>query len=169
MTDTRTEFLGCLYGVLLGEGEVASIKAEVNVARIGVVHQALGFLEGLNDRRHMVMEAQLEAAVSSDLAELVQAVAQLVPLFIGGNRLVAAEHRALLCEQATGQLAYVDAACTDSLEEVQLLDKCLFVLLVGGRAQEAREPLGCNLDAAQVECLVQYGRVGRELAANLGA
>ena len=35
------------------------------------------------------MEAQLEAAVSSDLAELVQAVAQLVPLFIGGNRLVA--------------------------------------------------------------------------------
>ena len=117
----------------------------------------------------MVMEAQLEAAVSCDLAQLVQAVAQLIPLFVGGDRLVVTEHRVLLCEQAAGQLAYVDAACTDSLEEIQLLDKCLFVLLVGGRAQEAREPLGCNLDAAQVECLVQYGRVGRELAANLGA
>ena len=85
----------------------------------------------------MVMEAQLEAAVSSNLAQLVQAVAQLIPLFVGGDRLVVTEHRALLCEQAAGQLAYVDAACTDSLEEVQLLDKCLFVLLVGGRAQEA--------------------------------
>ena len=114
MADTRAELLGCLDGVLLGEGEVAGIEAEVNIARIGVVHQALGFLEGLNNRCHMVMEAQLEAAVSSNLAQLVQTVGQLIPLFIGGNRLVIAEHRALLCEQAAGQLAYVDAACTDS-------------------------------------------------------
>ena len=42
VADTRAELLGCLDGVLLGEGEVAGIKAEVNVTRIGVVHQALG-------------------------------------------------------------------------------------------------------------------------------
>ena len=47
MADTRAELLGCLDGVLLGEGEVAGIETEVNIARIGVVHQALGFLEGL--------------------------------------------------------------------------------------------------------------------------
>ena len=101
------------------------IETEVNIARIGVVHQALGFLEGLYNRCHMVMEAQLEAAVSSNLAQLVQTVARLIPLFVGGDRLVVTEHRALLCEQAAGQLADIDAACADCLEEIKLLDECL--------------------------------------------
>ena len=57
----------------------------------------------------------------------------------------------------------------DSLEEVQLLDKCLSFSSYGVEHRKLENHRDSDLDAAQVECLVQYRRVGRKLAANLGA
>ena len=99
MTDARAEQLCCLYGVLAGERKMSGVKAQIDVARIGIIHQTLGLLDCLHDRRHVMVIAQLKAAVCCNLSQLIETIAQLFPFLFCGNRLIIAKHGASLCKQ----------------------------------------------------------------------
>ena len=162
--------LGSLYGILLGEGEVAGVEAEVNVARIGVVHQALGLLEGLNYGRHVMMEAELEAAVSCDLAQLVQAGGEAIPLLVGQNALLVVQNRGVqLALDRTGLLGYVDCGSANVGQVIQLLNELSLYLFVRLVNQERGEPLGSDGQVAGVQHVLEDGLVFRVLVADFAA
>ena len=82
VSNARAEFLRRLDSILSGKSKVAGIKAKPNIARIGVIHQTLGFCKCLYNRCHMVVVAQFKPAVSSNLPQLVQSVRETLPLFV---------------------------------------------------------------------------------------
>ena len=166
MADAGAELLRSAHGVLFGKGEVSCVKAEPDIAGIGIVHEALCLIKSLDYGRHMVVEAELETPVSGDFAELVEAGGQQFPLFVRCDGLVVSEHGAFLREQAAGELTDIDAAGADSLEEVKLADKGFLILFVRCGAEEGREPLAGDLDAPKIQGLVEDCRVSRELAAD---
>ena len=59
-------------GILAGEGEVAGVIAQEHIPGIGVGHHAVRLLAGLDHGAHVMVEAQLEASVRGDPAQLVQ-------------------------------------------------------------------------------------------------
>ena len=125
-------------GVLAGEGEVAGVIAQEHIPGIGVGHHAVRLLAGLDHGAHVVVEAQLEAPVRSDLAQLVQAVAQELPLGVVHHMLVAAgEHGYVhLALDGVALLADVDAVGAHSSQEVQVGDEVLLLLLKGAGQEE---------------------------------
>ncbi len=143
---------------------MTGIKTQIYIARIGVIHQALGFFKGLHNGCHVMMITQLKTAICRNFAQLIQAGAQLAPFFIRSNRLVVTKHRAFFCKQIACQLTHIDARCADLFQKVQLCNKCLFVFLIRSRAQETRKPLRRNFDAAQIQCLIQHIRICREFS-----
>ena len=158
-------------GVLACEGEVAGVVAQEDVAGIGVTHHAVGLVGGLHDGAHVVMEAQLEATVGGDLAQLVQAVTEDGPLLLGHHVLVTAgeDGGVHLALDGVALLADVDAVGTDGGQEVQLLDELGFHFLVGLGDQEAGEPAAGDAHAAQVQVPLQLSGVLGVLVADLAA
>ena len=88
---------------------MAGVETEVNIARIGAVHQALASPEGLNHGCHVV-EVQLEVASAAILPSLF-AVAQLIPLSSVAIGLLSPNIEHFSANRQRGQLAYVDEAC----------------------------------------------------------
>ena len=125
-------------GILAGEGEVAGVIAQEHIPGIGVGHHAVGLLAGLDHGAHVMMEAQLEATLGSDLAQTVQTLAEAIPLLIVHDMLVAAgEHGYVhLALDGVALLADVDAVGAHSSQEVQVGDEVLLLLLKGAGQEE---------------------------------
>ena len=119
----------------------------------------------------MVVEAQLEAPVRGDLAQLVQAVAQELPLGVVHHMLVAAgEHGYVhLALDGVALLADVDAVGAHGSQEVQVGDEVLLLLLKGAGQEEGGVPAAGDAHAAQVQGLLQLGRILGILVADLAA
>ena len=66
-------------------------------------------------------------------------------------------------------LGDVDVICADSLQEVQVGDEVLLLFLHGTGQDEGRIPAAGDAHTAQVQSLLQLGRVGGILVADLAA
>ena len=160
-----------LQGIFAGEGEVAGVVAQVDIARIGVGQHPVGLGSGLDNGAHVVMEAQLKAAIRSHLTQAVQAVAETIPLLVGHDGLVVTGqngHIGLALDGA-GLLADIDAVGTNGFQEIQFLDELGFHFLVGLVHQEGGEPAAGDAHAAQIQFPLQFGSIGRILVADLAA
>ena len=158
-------------GILAGEGEVTGVIAQEHIPGIGVAHHAVRLLAGLDHGAHVVVEAQLEAPVRGDLAQLVQAVAEAVPLGVIHHVLVAAgeDGHVHLALDGVALLADVDAVGAHGSQEVQIGDEVLLLLLEGTGQDEGGVPAAGDAHAPQIQRLFQLGGVLGILVADLTA
>ena len=158
-------------GIFTGEGEVAGVEAQEHIAGISVAHHAVGFLAGLHHGAHVMMEAQLEAALGGDLAQGVQTCAEAVPLLVVHDVLVAAGQNGgvHLALNGVALLAHVDAVGADSLQEIQVGGEVSNLFLDGAGQNERGVPAAGNTHAAQIQSLLQLGGIRRILVADLAA
>ena len=158
-------------GILAGEGEVAGVIAQEHIPGIGVGHHAVRLLAGLDHGAHVVVEAQLEAPVGGDLAQLVEAVAEAVPLGVVHHVLVAAgeDGHIHLALDGPALLADVDAVGAHGGQEVQVGDEVLLLLLEGAGQDKGRIPAAGDAHAPQVQGALQLRRVLGILVADLAA
>ena len=158
-------------GVLAGEGEVAGIIAQEDIAGIGVGHHAVSLLGGLDHSAHVMMEAQLKAALHGDLAQGVQTGAEAVPFLVVHDVLVAAgeDGGVHLALDGIALLADVDAVGTHSGQEVQVGGEVGDLLLHGAGQDEGRIPAAGDTHTAQIQGLLQLGGIAGILVADLAA
>ena len=150
---------------------MAGVVAQVDILGIGVGQHTVGFLGGLDNGAHVMMEAQLEATVSGHLAQAVQAVAEDSPLLVGHDGLVVTGqngHIGLALDGA-GLLADIDAVCANGFQEIQFLDELGFHFLIGLVHQEGGEPAAGNAHAPQIQFPLQFSGIGGVLVADLTA
>ena len=151
---------------------MAGIEAQEYVLGIGVLHQAGGLLNRLANRAHVMMEAGADAVLlHRELAQLVQAGGEAVPLLIGQHALVLhIENRGVeLALDRAGLLGNVDRGRANIGQVIQFLDKLglnLFIRLVN---QERGEPLGRDGQVAHIEHVLEDFLILRVLVADFAA
>ena len=158
-------------GVLPGEGEVAGVIAEEDIVGVGIGHHAVRLLAGLEHGAHVVVEAELEAPVRRDFAQLVQPVAEAVPLGVVHHVLVAAgeDGGVHLALDGVALLADVDAVGAHGGQEVQVGLEVLLLLLKGAGQNEGGVPAAGDAHSPEVQGLFQLRGVGGILVADLAA
>ena len=171
VTNAVSELLEHLDRILACEGEVAGIEAQEYVLRIGVLHQTGGLFNGLAYGAHVMMEAGADAVLlHGQLAQLVQAGGEAIPLLVGQNALLVVENRGVeLALDGAGLLRNVDSGSANVGQVLELLDELslnLFVRLVN---QERGEPLGSDGHVANVQHVLEDGLVFRVLVADFAA
>ena len=133
-----------------------------------MIHDVLGLLAGLNHGAHVRMEAELDAVLHSELAQLVQSVAQTIHLLLRCSRMVA-EHRDIFGKRTAGDLCNVDVLAVQNGQINQVLEEALLVVLKIALAQGGGEPAAADFHAADIQTSLEHGHIGRILASNLGA
>ena len=164
-------FLQHGQGVLAGEGEVAGVIAEEHIPGVGVGHHAVRLLAGLDHGAHVVVEAELEAPVNGDFAQLVQPVAEAGPLLVVHHVLVPSrqDRGVHLALNGIALLADVDPVGAHGGQEVQVGLEVLLLLLEGAGQEEGGIPAAGDAHAPQVQGLLQLRRVRGVLVADLTA
>ena len=168
MADAVVMLLEYFNRILAGEGQMTGIINQADILRISHLHQAVDLPRLLYGGRHVVMINDLHAAVISDLAQMIEALGENLPLIIVQNLLVRQRGVPLMLNREA-LVRDIDDLSTDSLQEIHVVDKRAFIpphrLLVEIRADPCRD----SRDAAAAEFLVQDCRISRILAADFCA
>ena len=171
VANTVSKLLEHLYRILASESEVAGIEAQEYILRIGVLHQAGSLLNGLAYGAHVMMEAGADAVLlHGQLAQLVQAGGEAIPLLVGQNALLVVQNRGVqLALDRTGLLGYVDCGSANVGQVIQLLDELSLYLFVRLVNQERGEPLGSDGQVACVQHVLEDSLVLRILVTYFAA
>ena len=147
------------------------VVAQEHIARIGVRHHAVDLLCGLHHRAHVVVEAQLEAAVRRDLSEHVKTLREALPAgFVHNGLVIAGQNRRIdLTLNRITLFRNVDAVRADGGKEIELPCKVRDIFFKRLCQQKRREPAACDAHAAQIQLPLELLRILRIFVADLAA
>ena len=148
---------------------MADVNEQLDLIRVGVLHEAVDFGGGLHAGTHVVVVGDDGAGVGGDLTETVEALGDLVPLFGGELRLAVEDRNVHHSLDGVALLAQVDVVGAQGVHVVAEGDEVLLDLFQRLGGEVGAEPRGGDADAAQFELVLEDLRVLRVLVADLGA